>query len=233
MVKTYLIIGASRGIGFQLTRNLSEEGNTVYAVARNERDLSGLSNVTFIPFDILSDESLSLDIDALDGFVYCPGTINLKPFHRLKKDDFLTDFNVNVLGAIPILQEILPALKKGTNPSIVFFSTVAVNQGMGFHSSVAASKGAIEGITKSLAAEFVPTIRVNCIAPSVTDTPLAERLLSNDEKKEASGKRHPLQRVGTKEDIANAAQFLLSEKSGWMTGQTLAVDGGMSSVRLL
>ncbi len=233
MSKTFLVVGASTGIGFQLTKNLSEEGNTVYAIARNERELSSLPNVSFIPFDVLSDESFAVDIDTLDGFVYCPGTINLKPFHRLKKEDFIADFNVNVLGSIPILQQVLPALKKGTDPSIIFFSTVAVGQGMGFHSSIAASKGAIEGLTKSLAAEFAPAIRVNCIAPSVTDTPLAERLLSSDEKKEASGKRHPLQRVGSPEDIAQTAQFLLSGKSGWMTGQILSVDGGMSSVRLL
>ncbi len=233
MAKTYLIIGASSGIGFQIAKTLSEDGNIVYAVARKERELSTLSNTTFVPFNVVSDESFSLDLDSLDGFAYCPGTINLKPFHRLSKDDFLSDFNVNVLGSISILQSILPALKRGSNPSIVFFSTVAVSQGMGFHSSIAASKGAVEGLTKSLAAEFAPIIRVNCIAPSITDTSLAERLLSSEEKKLASGKKHPIQRVGNVEDMANMAQFLLSEKSGWITGQVLSVDGGMSSVRML
>ena len=232
MSKTYLIIGASTGIGLQLTKELSEEGHTVYAVARNQRALGELS-VNYIPYDVLSDQNFEFDIEVLDGFVYSLGSINLKPFHRLKKQDFLDDFDINVLGSITVLQKILPALKKGDHPSVVFFSTVAAQQGMGFHASVAASKGAVEGLTKALAAEFAPTIRVNCIAPSVTDTPLAERLLSTDEKKDASGKRHPLQRVGTPEDIAHMAHFLLSEKSGWMTGQILAVDGGMSTLRML
>ncbi len=233
MSKTFLVVGASTGIGLELTRLLVHEGHHVYAVARNPRELDGLDQVNYIPYDVLSDETFSFDLEVLDGYAYCPGTINLKPFHRLKKEDFLHDFCVNVLGGIQILQQVLPALKKGKHPSVVFFSTVAAQQGMGFHTSVAASKGAVEGLTKSLAAELAPSIRVNCVAPSVTDTPLAERLLATDEKKEASGKRHPLQRVGMPEDIANAAHFLLSEKSGWMTGQVLAVDGGMSTLRML
>jgi NAD(P)-dependent dehydrogenase (short-subunit alcohol dehydrogenase family) len=233
MSKSYLIIGASSGIGLELTRQLTNEGNHVYAVARKERELSSLSNVTYIELDVLSAETFELDISVLDGFAYCPGTINLKPFHRLTKEDFLHDFEVNVYGAINMLQKALPSLKKGINSSIVLFSTVAVNQGMGFHSSIAASKGAVEGLTKSLAAELSPSIRVNCVAPSVTNTPLAERILSSPEKEEASAKRHPLQRVGTSKDIANAAHFLLSEKSGWITGQIVGVDGGLSTLRML
>lgn len=233
MSKSYLIIGASTGIGFGLTRQLVNDGNHVYAVARNQRDLASLPNVTYIEYDVLSDETLKLDAEVLDGYAYCPGTINLKPFHRLKKQDFLNDFSLNVLGAIDILQMILPALKKGNNPSILLFSTVAAQQGMEFHTSVAASKGAIESIVRSLAAELAPGIRVNAVAPSITDTPLASRLLSNEEKKAASGKRHPLQRVGTVEDVANAGYFLLTDKSTWITGQILGIDGGMSTLRML
>lgn len=232
MSKKYLVIGGSTGIGLQLVKLLLAENHEVIAVARNERELDGL-NAQFISYDVLSDEDFSLDTESLDGMAYCPGTINLKPFHRLSKEDFTHDFEVNVLGGVHILQKVLPALKKSENASVVFFSTVAVQQGMGFHSSIAASKGAIEGLTKSLAAELAPTIRVNCVAPSVTDTPLAGRLLSSPEKVEASGKRHPLQRVGSAEDIANTAHFLLSEKSCWMTGQILGVDGGMSTLRIL
>ncbi|MEP5611985.1 MAG: SDR family oxidoreductase [Cyclobacteriaceae bacterium] len=233
MSKTYLVVGASSGIGLELVKKLSESGNRVFAVARNERSLSEIPNVEYIPFDVQSNQNFELEADILDGFAYCPGTINLKPFHRLKREEFQQDFDINVLGAVHILQQVLAALKNGAISSVVFFSTVAVAQGMGFHASVASSKGAIEGLTRSLAAELAPTIRVNCIAPSVTNTPLAERLLSSEEKKEASGKRHPLQRVGEPVDIANTAQFLLSEKSNWMTGQVLGVDGGMSTLRML
>ncbi|MEQ9404908.1 MAG: SDR family oxidoreductase [Cyclobacteriaceae bacterium] len=229
----YLIVGGSSGIGFQLVKTLSAEGHSVTVISRTIGGLEGIENVSHIGYDVRSEETLSLDTDTLDGFVYGPGTINLKPFHRLKREDFLEDFEVNVPGGVHILQQVLPALKKGNNSGVVFFSTVAVQQGMGFHSSVAASKGAVEGLTRSLAAELAPLVRVNCIAPSVTDTPLAERLLSSDEKKEASGKRHPLQRVGSPDDIANAAHFLLSKKSTWITGQVLAVDGGMSTLRML
>lgn len=232
-MKKYLIVGGSSGIGYQLVKSLTEAGNEVIAVAREDRGLKSLANVRFISYDVLSQEDFLLNEEVLDGMAYCPGTINLKPFHRIKPEDFLRDFEVNVLGGVRILQEVLPALKKSGNASVVFFSTVAVQQGMGFHSSIAASKGAVEGLTKSLAAELSPGIRVNCIAPSVTDTPLAERLLSTEEKKEASGKRHPLQRVGTPEDLANTAHFLLSDKSSWITGQILGVDGGMSAIKMI
>ena len=230
MAKQYLIVGGSRGIGLQLVKNLTSEGHSVTVLSRTNEGLIKMDNVTHIEHDVTSGNIPDLDFDVLDGFVYCPGSINLKPFHRLKIADFEADFQLNVLGGIQILQHALPALKKSESASALFFSTVAVQQGMGFHSSVAASKGAIEGLTRSLAAELAPTIRVNCIAPSVTDTPLASRLLSSDEKKEASGKRHVLNRVGTPSDIADMASFLLSDKSGWMTGQIIGVDGGMSSL---
>jgi NAD(P)-dependent dehydrogenase (short-subunit alcohol dehydrogenase family) len=163
--------------------------------------------------------------------VYCPGTINLKPFNRLTISDFQKDFQVNVLGAVQVLQTILPQLKK-EGASVVLFSTVAATLGMGFHASVAVSKAGVEGLTKSLAAEFATAkIRFNCIAPSLTDTPLAGNLLSTPEKREAADKRHPLGRIGTPEELAQAAIFLLSPQSSWITGQVWNIDGGMSAIK--
>ena len=168
--------------------------------------------------------------DRLDGIVYCPGSINLKPFSRIKPEEFLADFNLQVVGAVKLIQQVLPLLRKSANPSVVLFSTVAVQKGLPFHSQVSASKGAIEGLTRALAAEFAPSIRVNCIAPSLTDTPLAASLLNTEQKKEANALRHPMKRVGTARDIAEMAAFLLSAKSSWMTGQIIGVDGGMGSL---
>jgi NAD(P)-dependent dehydrogenase (short-subunit alcohol dehydrogenase family) len=155
----------------------------------------------------------------------------LKPFHRLTAEDFLNDFRVNCLGAVAALRSALPALKTAESASVVMFSTIAVAQGLSFHASIAAAKGAVEGLTLSLAAEFAPKIRVNAIAPSLTDTPLAGNLLNSDVKKEASAKRHPLQQVGDPEDVAQLVAFLLSDASRFFTGQILRPDGGLSSVR--
>lgn len=233
MSKNYVVVGGSSGIGFELVKQLSNAGNHITVLSRSMGELGSISNVTHIPYDVTSESAPNINFDSLDGFAYCPGTINLKPFHGLKLDDFQKDFEVNVKGAIKTLQPVIKTLKKNENASIVFFSTVAVQQGMPFHSSVAASKGALEGMTRSLAAELAPHVRVNCIAPSVTDTPLASRLLATDEKKEASGKRHALNRVGTAEEIAKLANFLLSDDSAWMTGQILGIDGGLSTTRPL
>lgn len=222
MSKTYLIIGASSGIGLALSNQLKAEGNKVINASRTG-DLK---------FDALTD---SLDIstlpESLDGVAYCPGSINLKPFHRLTAQDFSDDFNINVLGAVKVVQAVLPKLKNAEQSALVFFSTVAVAQGMPFHASVAAAKGALEGLTKSLAAELAPKIRVNCIAPSLTDTPLAAKLLANEDKKKASAERHPLKLIGTAEDIASLAAFLLSPKAKWISGQIVGIDGGLSTLR--
>ena len=167
----------------------------------------------------------------LDGLVYFPGSITLKPFHRLTSDDFMNEFQVNCLGAVAAIQNALPALKAAPAASIVLFSTVAVAQGMPFHTSISAAKGAVEGMAKSLAAELAPKIRVNLIAPSLTDTALASNLLNTDAKRESAAKRHPLQQIGSPDDIAALVSFLLSDASQFLTGQILRPDGGLSSVR--
>ncbi|MFT4756046.1 MAG: 3-oxoacyl-[acyl-carrier protein] reductase [Vicingaceae bacterium] len=229
MGKNILIIGGSSGIGEALANQLNDGSNQLYLASRSESEVTG-ENVRYQHIDVLEDFQLDLP-EQLDAVVYCPGSINLKPFHRLKEEDFLADFKVNHIGAVKVIQQSLKALKKSDNASIVLFSTVAVQTGLSFHSSVASAKGAIEGLGKALAAELAPTIRVNVIAPSLTDTPLAERLLSSDDKKKANADRHPLKSIGTAEDMANTARFLLGDDSRWMTGQVIAVDGGMGSLR--
>jgi NAD(P)-dependent dehydrogenase (short-subunit alcohol dehydrogenase family) len=177
------------------------------------------------------DDFSELDFvpDTLDGLVYCPGSINLRPFVRIKPEQFIEDYNLQVMGAVKTFQAVIPRLKKSKG-AIVMYSTVAVQTGFNFHSMVAASKGAIEGITRSLAAELAPDIRVNAIAPSITDTPLAAKLLSSEDKKEANAQLHPLKKIGLPEDIAEMAAFMLSDKSSWITGQIIPVDGGKSSI---
>jgi NAD(P)-dependent dehydrogenase (short-subunit alcohol dehydrogenase family) len=230
MSKKYLVIGGSSGIGKLLVEKLSSTSE-VYA-SFYQHQLESSKNVNYFSYDASSDKDLSLETDLLDGMVYCPGTINLKPFHRLTIDDFIKDFEVNLLGAVKVIQNVLPLLKKSESASIVLFSTVAVQQGMGFHSSVAASKGAIEGLARALAAELAPKIRVNVIAPSIVDTPLASRFLNTEEKVKASEKRHPLQKIGSADDIAAMAKFLLSDDASWITGQVMKVDGGISSIKI-
>jgi NAD(P)-dependent dehydrogenase (short-subunit alcohol dehydrogenase family) len=206
---------------------LTGQGHRVIGISRNEID--GYSERFMV--NEYTTEELPEITDSLDGLVYFPGTINLKPFHRYKHEEVMNDLNVNVLGAFQSIQKYLPNLKQGTNPSIVLFSSVAASTGMTFHSSISMAKGAIEGLTRSLAAEFAPTIRVNAIAPSLTNTPLGEKFLSTPEKMEASAQRNPLKKVGTTTDLSNSIEFLLSEKSAWITGQILHVDGGMGSLR--
>ena len=229
-MKKYLIIGASSGIGHSLAEMLAANGNEVFATF-HQNEFESKQNIHAHALDVTTDFELDFLPETLDGLVYCPGSINLKPFHRLKPQDYLADYSLQVVGAIKAIQQCLPKLKKGDNPSIVMFSTVAVQKGFGFHAQVAASKGAIEGLTKSLAAEFAPTIRVNAVAPSLTDTPLAAKILNTDQKRTANAERHPLNRIGQPRDIASMANFLLSEEASWMTGQILHVDGGMSTVK--
>lgn len=226
--KNYLIIGGNSGIGLALANRLAERNNSVMIASRNAIATKGKS----FNYNAMTDDLTLSDLpEQLHGLVYCPGTINLKPFHRLSDQDFIDDFQLNVMGAIRTIRSVLPILKNSQPSSILLFSTVAVQQGMAFHSLVAASKGAVEGLTRSLAAELAPRIRVNCIAPSLTNTPLASKLLSSEEKKKAADDRHPLKRTGAPEELAALAAFLLSEEASWITGQVIAVDGGLSSIR--
>ena len=231
-MKTHIIIGASSGIGLQLAKTLAEKGDTVIGTY-NSHQLENSQNITYHPLNVTAAElDLSFFPEVIDGIIYCPGSINLKPFGRIKPEDFTNDFNLQVGGLIKVLQAAFPSLKKSEHAAVVVFSTVAVQLGLPFHSQVCASKGAIEGLTKALSAEWAPSIRVNCIAPSLTDTPLAANLLNTDEKKTANALRHPLKKIGTASDIANMAAFLLSENAAWITGQIIHVDGGMSTIKV-
>ena len=227
MKKNILLIGGSTGIGLA-TAKLLIESHEVCIASRSSDSLTGL-DIHHLPFDVTTDDLSTLEIpDELSGFVYCPGSINLRPFKGLKPEAFEADFQINVMGFVKSLQAVLPKLT--TNSSVVLYSTVAVKVGMPFHASVAASKGALEGLGKSLAAELAPKTRVNVIAPSITNTPLADRFLNNEAKMEKSAQRHPLKRVGQADDIAALTRFLLSDESSWMTGQILGLDGGMSTL---
>jgi 3-oxoacyl-[acyl-carrier protein] reductase len=228
-MKNILLIGGSYGIGLAIAKELQYE-NKVFVASRTNAEIAEM-HVTHIPFDVTTD---TLDTSKLpeiiDGLVYCPGSINLRPFRGLKPEAFEQDLQINFISLVKVIQSVLPNLTASNQSSIVLFSSVAASMGMPFHTSVAAAKGAIEGFAKALAAEYAPKIRVNVIAPSLTDTPLAEKFLSNDDKKEKSAQRHPLKRVGTSEDMAQMASFLLSEKSSWISGQVFHVDGGMSTL---
>ena len=230
-MKTYLVIGGTSGIGAALVKMLSDQGHKVIATY-NSTTPQELDNVSFHQLDVTDENATMPELpDAIAGLAYCPGAINLLPFKRLKKENIQADFDLQVGGAVRAIQHALEPLKNGKG-SVVMFSTVAVQSGFNFHTQVAMSKGAIEGLTRALAAELSPTVRVNAIAPSITDTPLASRLLSSDDKKEANAKRHPLQKIGAPEDIANAASFLLNDSSSWITGQVLQVDGGISTLKV-
>ena len=229
--KNILVIGGSSGIGLALVTLLSPDNN-VYVASRSSERIGGLK-VNYIPFDATKDTiDTSLLPETLDGFVYCPGSINLRPFKGLKIEAFTDDFEINVMGAVKSLKSVLGLLLASTKASsVVFYSTVAVQTGMPFHSSVSASKGAIEGLTRSLAAEFAPKIRVNAIAPSIVDTPLASKFLNNDVKMEKANERHPLGRIGTAKELADVTAFLLGDQSSWMTGRILQIDGGIGNLK--
>jgi NAD(P)-dependent dehydrogenase (short-subunit alcohol dehydrogenase family) len=230
MSQRIAIIGGTSGIGAQALQHWRSQGHEVHAACRKPEVLAA-QVVSAQHFDALHPTPLQWPAK-LDSFVYFPGSISLKPFHRIGHDDFARDLQVNLLGAVHALQSAMPALKASGNASVVLFSTVAVAQGMPFHASIAAAKGAIEGLARSLAAEWAPLIRVNAVAPSLTDTPLAQSLLSDETKRAAAAKRHPLQQVGQVGDIVALLDFLISDHSRFMTGQILRPDGGLSSVRL-
>lgn len=235
----YLVVGGSSGIGLEVTRRLARGGAEVTVWSRHvTEDLQALMSETgrvhHQELDVTGDvDPAELDIpDSLDGLAYCPGSISLGSFRQLKPEQYRADFEVNVLGAVKVLKALLQPLARGGGGSVVLYSTVAARIGLSFHSSIAAAKGAVEGLAKTLAAELAgKNIRVNVIAPSATDTPLAEGILGSEKKRESSAERHPLKRVGDPAEVAAASTYLLSKEAGWVTGQILPIDGGLSSAR--
>lgn len=226
--KNFLLIGGNSGIGAAIRELLVNQGHEVWTASRSNPESRDKHITIDITRETLSTSALPTE---LHGFVYCPGSINLKPFHRLADEEFRSEFDLQVLGAVRTLRTILPLLRAAGDASILMFSSVAVQQGMPFHSSIAISKGAIEGLVRSLAAELAPQIRVNAIAPSLTDTPLASKFLSSEEKRKSGGDRHPLRRVGKANEIGRAAVHLLLDAT-WTSGQIMAVDGGLSTLRV-
>lgn len=226
MSKHIVLIGGSTGIGLKLAEFLKDD-HSVTIISRTNPELDG---VTHHQSDITKDELPDLE-KPIDGFVYLPGSINLKPFKMLRAENFKDDFEINFLGAVKAIKKYEENLKESESASVVMFSTVAVQQGLSFHASISAAKGAVEGFIRSMAAEYAPKIRFNAISPSVVDTPLAKNLLRNEKQKNRSEERHPLKRIGKPEDIAQAAKYLLSDESSWVTGQILHIDGGLSSIK--
>ena len=234
MSKVFVVVGGSRGIGLGIVKRLASEGNPVHVYSRTAGDLASLANVKHTVCDAVADElTAEMFPPVIDGLAYCPGSFKAQSIRSLKVETMREDFEINVVGAVKTIQATLSALKKSSSESasVLMFSTVAVAQGMNAHASIASSKGAIEGLTKTLAAELSPKVRVNCIAPALTQTSLMEKLFTDPEKVEAMGKKYPLGRTGKVDDLSPAACFLLSQDSSWITGQVMGVDGGMSTVR--
>jgi 3-oxoacyl-[acyl-carrier protein] reductase len=221
-MRNYLFLGASSALAQATKTKVESEGDSVFQISRN----ASYSNV-----EILDYMSVMPSIEQrFDGLVYFPGSINLKPFRSLKLEDFQDDFNIHVLGAVNSLKAYQAQLNEGA--SVVLISSVAANVGMPFHASVASVKAALEGLGRSLAAEWAPKIRVNVVAPSLTITPMAEKLTNTPEKIEAGAQRHPMKRLGNPQDFASCIAFLLSEQSAWITGQVIPVDGGMGKLKV-
>lgn len=227
-MKNILVIGGSKGIGNAIVTSLLDENNVIN-ISRTPPEHTH-QNLTHHSCDVLKDELPELE--ALDALIYCPGSINLKPISRLSLDDFRADFEINVLGAVKAIQKYLPVLKNGNAPSILLFSTVAAKLGMPFHASVATAKSGVEGLVKSLGAELAPTIRVNAIAPTVTDTQLASKLLRNEKMVDNITERHPLKKFLKPEEVANMADFLISEKAASISGQIFEMDCGIVSFKI-
>lgn len=234
MKKTIVCIGGTKGIGEAVVKKLLAEEHKVHLYSRTSpsSDLTSNNLLTHIQYDVNDDFDASSLPEEIDGYIYFPGSINLRPFERFGADEFQADLNINYLYNVRILQKVMGKLKKSANDaSVVFFSTVAVQTGMPFHSSISGAKGALEGLTRSLASEYAPKVRVNCISPSLTETPLAEKITSNEKMREASAAKHPMKRIGTPDDLANLAVFLLSSNSSWITGQNISCDGGMNCLK--
>lgn len=227
--KTYIIAGASSGIGLEIAKKLINSGNTVYALSRNAGELVNHKNYIHIKFDFLEDKALPDIPETANGLIFCPGSITLKPIERLTGLDIEKDYLINAKAAFLFIKKYLSNIKNSEDAAIVLFSTVAVQTGLPYHCSIAMAKGAIEGLTRSLAAELSPGIRVNAIAPSLTDTPLTATLLNSDAKIEANKQRHPLKTLGTAEDIASFACYLLRDLK-WTTGQVFGINGGLGTI---
>jgi len=227
-MRTLILIGGSKGIGKAIANTLLPSHNVIN-ISRSTPEYSH-TNLQHISCDVVTDDLP--DIESADALIYCPGSINLKPINRLKLEDFRSDFEINVIGAVKAVQKYLPVLKSGENPSIVLFSTVAVKLGMPFHASVAAAKAGVEGLTKSLGAELAPSIRVNAIAPTVTDTDLASKLLRNDRMIENMKERHPLKKYLAPQEVADLASYLVSDKSLSLSGQVFEMDCGIVSFKI-
>ncbi|QHI35718.1 2,5-dichloro-2,5-cyclohexadiene-1,4-diol dehydrogenase [Kordia antarctica] len=227
-MKNIVIIGGSKGIGAAIVKSQLENHNVIN-ISRTSPEITS-NNFTHYSCDILEDELP--EINEIDTLIYCPGSINLKPIARLKIEDFKNDFEINVIGAVKAIQKYLPLLKQGKNPNILLFSTVATKLGMPFHASISAAKSAVEGLVKSLAAELAPTIRVNAIAPTITNTDLASKLLRNDRMVENIKERHPLKKFLEPQEVADMADFLISDKSRSVSGQIFAIDCGIVSLKL-
>lgn len=227
-MKNIILIGGSKGIGNAILTKVID-GNTIYNISRSQPEQTH-QNLTHYSCNVLEDDLP--DFEQADTLIYCPGSINLKPISRLSLDDFKADFEINVLGAVKAIQKYLPILKQGKNPSILMFSTVANKLGMPFHTSVATAKSGVEGLVKSLGAELAPTVRVNAIAPTVTDTDLASKLLRNDKMKDNITERHPLKKYLNPEEVADMAAYLISDKSTSISGQIFEMDCGIVSFKI-
>lgn len=227
-MKTIIVVGGSKGIGKALIEKLLPYCKVVN-ISRSTPETSH-ENLTHHQCDVTQEALPKIEI--ADGLVYCPGSINLKPISRLSIDDFKNDFEINVLGAVRVIQEYLPILKSGVKPSVVLFSTVAAKLGMPYHASIAVAKSGVEGLVKSLGAELAPTLRINAIAPTVTNTDLASKLLRNDKMIDNITERHPLKKFLSPEEVADMAEFLLSENASSVSGQVFEMDCGIVSFKI-
>lgn len=227
-MKNIVIIGGSKGIGSAILLQ-QLESNQVHNISRNAPDISH-PNLTHYSLDVLKDDLP--DIENIDTLIYCPGSINLKPIGNLSIDDFRNDFEINVIGAVKTIQKYLPVLKKGTNPSIILFSTVAAKLGMPFHASIATAKAGVEGLVKSLGAELASVVRINAIAPTITETTLSAGILRNDRMKENMVERHPMKGYLKPEEVASMANFLISDQAKSISGQVFEMDYGIVTFKI-
>ena len=230
-METFVIIGGSSTTGKHIVDTLLAKGSKVYASFNTTPITITHANLKTFQWDVREDFPIDVVSETeINGLVYCPGAIQLKSFDRIKLTEFSNDLDIQLFGAIKAIQALLAMLKKGGNAAIVMLSSVAARKGFPFHTTVGISKGAIEGLTLSLAAELAPKIRVNCVAPSLFESKMSERLINTPEKKEKLGDGHPLKRIGQPTDIAQMVCLLLSEQASWITGQVMAVDGGKSTL---